>query len=253
MNVESTKNSPLKKVSVQEKQEIDLFIRKSKKMRKKLKDGLIRSAYAEDQGPMRNLRSAIYSINNTIAALQQGTKKLADIKKFHLHIFLPFENSDPEIEIKIEILQRKQSNPLPPGYFLEIQPPRIESARTAIIKSRKTGLLKYEHTFNFGERNIYTVNDLLKGDFEFKLYQRSTILGEIRNILKAVATVPIGPLSYSTNVTAALRFQFLDGHQSPYIFDARLIENSPLAAPEDLNIDENIYVFEIVNEENDIV
>ena len=232
-----------------EQKQIELFIKQSKKLRKKFRDGLIRSATAEDQGPTRSLRSAIYSINNTIAALQEGTKNLDQLKKYHIHVFLPFKIEDPEIEITYELTQKKGSHPLPLGYFIQIQPPIVEPAQTEIIKQRNLDL-KYQHTFNFGERNIYTVIDLQKSDTEFKIYQRTNILGKVKDVLKAIATVSLAPLSYSTNVTAPLYFSAIDGTRTHYAFDVRLIESSPLAAPEDLNIDEDIYVFEVVNDEN---
>ena len=220
---------------------IRIFISESKKKRKKLMDALLRCATAENQTPAETLRSAIDSISNTIAALQNGTKKLSDLKRFHLSVSLPMSETDTEAFVSVELTQKENSHPLPLQHFIEVKPPFGTNAKSPVIKQRVQNW-SYTHSFNLGDRNPRQIEMLKASDMEFRIYHKSVVLGKTKNVLVALATAPLAPLSYALNTTSPLHFMMIDGKRTNFSFDVRMSLSAPLVAAEDLSIDENIDV-----------
>ncbi|OHT08341.1 hypothetical protein TRFO_04975 [Tritrichomonas foetus] len=220
---------------------ISIFIGESKRKRKKLMDALLRCSTAEDQSPAETLRAAIDSITNTISALRAGTKTLDDLKRFHLSISLPVSDLDNNVYLTVELTQKQKSHPIPLSHFIEVKPPFGDAARTPVFKKRFDNYT-YTHTFDLGERNPRQIELLRSSDLKFSLFHKSIVLGKSRNVLKALATAPLSPLTFSLNSTAPLIFMMLDGQKTNILFDARISVSAPLVSADDLLIDETIDV-----------
>ena len=233
-------------IDEQEEELTKIFIRKSIKMRKRFHDALLRSTTCEDQGPARSLRSAVYSINDTIAALKNKTARLSDVKRFHLNVTIPCAYQDPNITVSLEISQKPGSMPLPLGYFVEIHPPVGDPIHTTLVKQRNQ-LFQFDTVLDLGERTVHNVNMLRKSEIEFRILQRSTVVGKTRNTFNSLATVPLSSLAFQTSSSSPLLFLCKDGSKSRFAFDVRMTATAPLVVEKDIVIDETFEALQIID------
>jgi hypothetical protein len=223
---------------------VRLFVVNSRKKRKRLMDGLLRCASAEDQIPAEKLRSAIDSISNTIAALRSGTKTFSDLRRFHLSVSLPVGVEDGAAELTMEITQRPQSHPLPPHHYIEIKPPVGSAVQTPPIRSRAGPAFAFCHTFDLGDRSGRQMELLRASDIEFRIFRKQIAIARAapRPVLVGLATAPLAPLSFALSSTAPLNFIGMDGRRTNFLFDVRMSVLAPLVPQTDLAIDETIDV-----------
>lgn len=224
-----------------QKELTSIFISDSKKQKKRFMDALLRCGTAEDQTPAQTLRSAIDSISNTIAALQNHTKTLSDVKRFHLRVPLPVADDDDTVLLTIQIVQKPNSHSLPLGYYIEVKPPSGEACRTPIVKKRGT-YMNYSHLFDLGDRSPRHIEMLRSSDIEFRIYHKEIVLGKGKNVLIGFATAPLSSLIFSVNANAPLNFMAMDGRRTNFQFEANLSIGAPLVPQEELVIDEVINV-----------
>jgi hypothetical protein len=225
---------------------IRFFVIDSKKKRKRLMDGLLRCASAEDQMPAEKLRSAIDSISSTIASIRSGTKTFADLKRFHLSVSLPVSAEQETAELTMEITQRPQSHPLPPHHYIEIKPPVGLPVQTPPIRSRSGPAFSYWQTFDLGSRSGRQMELLRAKDIEFRIFRKSIAVARAapRPVLVGLATAPLAPLSFALNSTAPLNFIGMDGKRTNFLFDVRMSVLAPLVPQSDIAIDETIDVIQ---------
>ena len=218
-----------------------IFIKKSKRMKKKLMDLLLKFNTLENQIPSETLRSAINSISNTIASISEGNSTLDEIKRYKLNISL-FENDIiPPINIEINLEQNKNSHPIPLNHFIEILFPLQEPIKTKTIKKIGTKI-RFNENIIYSERTIHIVNNLISNDIEFRIFKISNILGKKKNVLISLATANLSQLVFSTSTSIPLHFINVDGLKSNFNFNLILTTDFPLIPKEEFIINEIIDV-----------
>lgn len=220
---------------------VRLFIRKLEKKKTLLMDGLLKCSANIDQTPANTLRASIASISNTIAALEQRTRTLADVRPFHIHVNVAPFVEGMNTEITLQLTQRKRSHPLPLNYYITIKAPMIPAISTPIQKKANTEL-RFTHTFDFGDRTAATINRLLEGRFKFRLMHVVRNGLQKENEVVALAVVSLAPLGTHIMTSLPIYLQRLDGQASNFQFDVELSVMSPLVPLEESVIDEVIHL-----------
>ena len=190
------------------------------------------------------LKQAIAALENTVRDIQNGTKKMEDLKRFKIQVAIPLSVEPQPIKILCRLDQSHISKSLPVNSYLEVIPPVGEKYKAPLI-IEKNCLYNYTNEFKLGAKTSQNFALLKASDFLFNIYYIPPSISTPVPELIGSASFGLGPLQFTSSISQTLEFIDENGVDSGIKFECRLSMDGPLAPDEGINIDDIIRVFSV--------
>ena len=243
MSETQTNSGPVLSEKMQ-KQINDQFIIECNNYIKKYTSALQQCSSNIDPTIPSTLNQAIAALKNTVECLQNGTKKIDELRRFKIQVAIPTAIDPQPISIFCRLDQNYSSKSMDVNSFVEIIPPVGEKYKAPRV-IEKNCIYNYTHEFKVGPKTTQNYAMLKACDFKFKIYYIPHAVSTPEPILVGQASLGLGPLQFTSSITQKLEFTKEDGSDSGFVFDCKLTMNHPLVPDDGINIDDIIRVFSI--------